>query len=568
MSTPGNRGLPLRAPLPPVPLWDDDAASRYVAAGLWTGENFAQFLTDRCTRHGDAEALVGTDTHGQLHRLSHLDLLARGRTAAARLAGLGVRPGDRVVLALPNVVEFVEVLHGVFHLGALPVFGLPSHGPTELAQFAGQADAAAVVLAGADAPARYDELVARLPAGHHPPLLVRAEEFAELPAGAVWSPDAGDSARVAFLQLSGGTTGTPKLIPRTHRDYLYSVRAQAEVSGLGAGDRMLVVLPVAHNFAMSSPGVLGALHVGAAVVLSGDPSPGASFRLVASERVTHVALVPPLAQAWISAARRRRPDLGSLRTVQVGGAKLSPTVAAEVGPVLGAGLQQVFGMAEGLVCFTRDDDPSDLVLTTQGRPTSPYDEIRVVDPDDPGEGEVGPGEEGALLTRGPYTVRGYLHGQDRHTDHFTEDGFYRTGDLVRQLPSGHLVVTGRTKDQINRAGEKVATEEIEDLLLAHPDVLDALALGLPDAHLGERVVAVVVVEPGTAAERRRVLPEALRRHVSEAGLAAWKVPEQVHVREAFPSTHVGKNSRRDLRRQLSRDLDTHTPAAAGERSER
>ncbi len=546
--------LPIRSALAAVPTWDEASASRYLDLGLWQSETFAEFIADRCARFAAEPAVVGTDTHGVAQRWTHADLLGRVRESAGRLAGLGIRPGDRVVVALPNVTEYLEVVLGVFTLGALPVFALPSHGARELGEFAHQSDAAAVVLAGAGAEDLHRALVALLaerPAPVAPPLLVRAETLGELPTVAFEPPVAGAD-QVAFLQLSGGTTGVSKLIPRTHRDYLYSVRASAEICELVTADRMLVVLPAAHNFPMSSPGILGALHVGAAVVLAPDPSPRTAFALIASERVTWASLVPPLAQAWISAAKRRSPDLSSLRVLQVGGAKLSPTIAAEIGPVLGARLQQVFGMAEGLVCYTRPEDRDELVATSQGRPISEYDEIRIVDPDDPAEAEVAAGAEGALLTRGPYTIRGYYRGGARHAEHFTADGFYRTGDLVRRLPSGHLVVTGRSKDQINRAGEKVATEEIEDLLLTHPAVHDALALGLPDERLGERVVAVVVAEPGseTATTGR---PD-LRAHLRDSGLASWKVPEQVHWVDAFPSTHVGKNSRRELRSQLATTL--------------
>jgi len=356
---------------------------------------------------------------------------------------------------------------------------------------------------------------------------------------------------VAFLQLSGGTTGTAKLIPRTAADYLYSVRESATICNLTEDSALLVVLPAAHNFPMSSPGILGVLHVGGRVVLAPDPSPRTAFALIERERVTDASLVPPLAQAWISAARRRTPDLSSLRTIQVGGSKLADSVAAEIGPVLGARLQQVFGMAEGLVNYTCADDSDEIVLTTQGRPISPDDEILIVDEDD---NPVPDGAEGSLLTRGPYRIRGYYRPGDPdggpNRDAFTADGFYRTGDRVRRLPTGHLVVTGRDKDQINRAGEKVATDEIEGLVLAHPDVLDAVAVGLPDPYLGESICLVVRIEPG------RPRPADLVDRLAAAGLASYKLPDRVEFLDAFPETHVGKNSRRELRHLLTEHLAT------------
>ncbi len=565
--------LPVRSAMAAVPTWDPQSVARYRDLGLWTEETFSEMLADRSTRYAENLAVVGRDLHGTAHRWPYAELIVEVDRTAARFGTLGVRPGDRVVLALPNVVEFMTVLWGLLRLGAIPVFALPSHRETELSQFCQLADATAVVLAGAAAQTLHGRLTARLESLPDPviaPLLVLADTLAQIEPDPTWSspePAAEASHAIAFLQLSGGTTGVSKLIPRTHADYLYSVRASAAICGLQATDRMLVVLPVAHNFPMSSPGILGVLHTGGAVVLAADPSPRTAFSLIASERVTRAALVPPLAQAWLSAARRRGPDLSTLEVLQVGGAKLSPAIAAQIGPVLGVRLQQVFGMAEGLVCYTRDEDSWDLVTSSQGRPISSHDEIRIVDPSDAEEREVPTGAEGALLTRGPYTIRGYYRGERRHDEHFTADGFYRTGDLVRALPSGHLVVTGRAKDQINRGGEKIATEEIENLLLAHPGVLDALALGLPDPAWGERVIAVVVPADTRAATAHPTLGDSqdtvatqvraqLHAHLRSSGLADFKMPDEIHLMDDFPQTHAGKNSRRELRQELMARLAT------------
>jgi 2,3-dihydroxybenzoate-AMP ligase len=284
-----------------------------------------------------------------------------------------------------------------------------------------------------------------------------------------------------------------------------------------------------------------------------SPDPATCFALIARERVTVTALVPPLALAWLD-ARRPQHDLSSLALLQVGGAKLTPEVARRVGPVLGCALQQVFGMAEGLVNYTRSDDPLDVVIESQGRPISELDEIRVVDED--GE-DVAPGELGHLLTRGPYTIRGYYADADPAS--FTPDGFYRTGDVVRRLASGHLVVEGRAKDQINRGGEKIAPDEVEDHLLAHPSVYDAAVVGVPDDRFGERSCAVIVprdgCEPPTGAE--------VRRFLRERGMAAFKVPDRVEVVEAFPQTGVGKVSRRALRAAVAASLiDVKEPEPA------
>src|SRR5262249_42970404 len=172
-------------------------------------------------------------------------------------------------------------------------------------------------------------------------------------------------------------------------------------------------LPVSHNFTMSSPGVLGVLHAGGRIVLAPRPDPATVLPLIAAERVTITAVVPPLALLWLEGveAAAEQPDLTSLAVLQVGGAKLVDPVAARIGPGLGCRLQQVFGMAEGLVNYTRLDDPDEIVLQTQGRPISPDDELRIVDDrDEP----VPAGEVGHLLTRGPDTNPRDLRGARAH----------------------------------------------------------------------------------------------------------------------------------------------------------
>lgn len=345
---------------------------------------------------------------------------------------------------------------------------------------------------------------------------------------------------LAFLQLSGGTTGVPKLIPRTHDDYIYSLRGSNEICGVDEDTRFLVVLPAAHNFPMSSPGWLGALYAGGTVVLCPRPDPATAFPLVERERVTMTGMVPPLALVWTEAAADAEHDLSSLDLVLVGGAKYSEAAARRLEPALGCRLMQVFGMAEGLVNYTRLDDDPETVVTTQGRPISEDDEIRIVD--DAGQ-DVAEGGYGHLLTRGPYTIRGYWRAPEHNRTAFTEDGFYRTGDIVRRAPDGSLVVEGRAKDQINRGGEKVAPEEIENIILAHPAVHDVSVVGVEDPFLGERTLAYVILRADAPALR----PVAVKRHVRERGVAAYKVPDLVEFVDVFPQTGIGKVSKKGLR---------------------
>lgn len=522
--------------------WPPEVAARYRAAGHWRGQTFGALLTLLATAYADRTAVVGG-----AHRWSFAELDVRAHRLAAGLAGAGFAPGDRIVLQLPNIPEFLPVVFGMWRAGVLPVFALPAHRHSELRHVAAHSEAAAIVTVGEHE--RHDHAAtARAVAAEvdsvRRVLVVGSREFAGLAAARPRELPDPDPEGTAFLQLSGGSTGMPKLIPRTHDDYLYSVRESARICALRPDSVYLAALPVSHNYPLSSPGVLGALHAGATTVMAPRPDADTAFRLIETERVTITGVVPPLAAAWVQAAARTTRDLSSLQVLQVGGAKCGRELAERIVATLGCRLQQVFGMAEGLVCYTRLDDPGETVLGTQGRPISPDDEIRVVDPET--GAEVGPGEPGALLTRGPYTIRGYYRAAGYNATAFTPDGFYRTGDLVRRTPTGQLEVVGRAKEQINRGGEKVAAEEVENHLMAHPGVLDAAVVGVPDPYLGERTCAYVVPAPGASPTGRQ-----LRAFVRERGVAAFKVPDLVQVVEHFPVTGVGKTSKRELRAALA-----------------
>lgn len=520
-----------------APDWPAAFVRRYLDAGHWQDRSFAEALAASAARHPQRIALCDDD-----QRLSYADLLQRCRRLAAGLRQAGLAHGDTVVLHLPNGIAFVETCFALFQLGVRPVLALPAHRQHEISGFCRFAEAKAYIGAeridGFDPRPMARELLA---SGACRMALIHGEAEAPLQALApLYQADALEdcAARaedIACFQLSGGTTGTPKLIPRRHREYLYNVRASAEVCGFDEHTVYLTGLPMAHNFTLCCPGVIGTLLAGGRVVVSQRADPEHCFALIARERVTHTALVPPLAMLWLDAQESRRADLSSLRLLQVGGSRLGSSAAQRVEPVLGCQLQQVLGMAEGLICYTRLDDPPERVLHTQGRPLSPDDEVRVVD----AEGrEVGPGEVGELTVRGPYTIRGYYRLPEHNAKAFSADGFYRTGDRVSRDKDGYLVVEGRDKDQINRGGEKIAAEEVENLLIAHPQVHDATVVAMPDSLLGERTCAFVIP--------RQPAPSALKlkQYLHACGLAAFKVPDRIELVPAFPRPASARSARR------------------------
>ncbi|NVE00062.1 (2,3-dihydroxybenzoyl)adenylate synthase [Massilia sp. BJB1822] len=539
--------------------WPEPFAARYRSAAYWLDESFWDMLCGWAERHGERIALVDG-----AQRWSYQQLQRRAASLAAGLHSIGIGPQQRVVVQLPNGVEFVALCFALFRLGAIPVMALPAHRHGDIGHLCRHSGAVAYVTAARHG--RHDNRpmtseVRRLCPGLRHTIIAGGDPgehmaFADLyhdslPDASLPPPPAAGA--VALFQLSGGTTGSPKLIPRTHADYAYSIRASADICQLDADTIYLAVLPVAHNFPLSSPGILGVLHAGGRVVMAQSGDPELAFELIARERVTITAMVPPLALMWMEQVAALQPDLSSLRLLQVGGAKLSEEAARRVPALLGCRLQQVFGMAEGLVCYTRHDDPAELVYASQGRPISPDDEIRIVDDDD---AELPAGSVGHLLTRGPYTIRGYFDAPEHNARAFTADGFYRTGDLVRQLPSGHLVVEGRAKDLINRGGDKVAAEEIENLLLGHPAIVDVALVAMPDPFLGERSCAFVIA---------RGLPPDLagiKRFLRDCGVAEFKLPDRLELLPAFAHTSVGKVSKKALRELIAAKLEAEQAGVA------
>lgn len=533
--------------------WPEAFAERYRRAGYWRGETLGDMLSRAAQQFAARTALVG----GQ-RRVSYAELDRRAHQLCCGFLRLGVTAGDRVIVQLPNVPELVEVLFALFRLGALPVLALPAHRATEIEGFARATGAVAYVAADANSGHDYPGLGRRLRRAvdsvRHVIVVGEAEDLVSLTTlvGELAPVAPPLASQVALLQLSGGSTSVPKLIPRSHDDYLYSVRRSAEICGLSEASVYLCALPAVHNFPWSSPGVLGVLHSGGTVVFAPRPSPDVAFGLIQRESVTVTAIVPPLVSLWLEAANTRREMLSSLRLLQVGGAKLGLELARRVESGLGCKLQQVYGMAEGLVCYTRPEDEEQTVLGTQGRPMCPDDELKVVDSSG---SELEPGAVGELWTRGPYTIRGYYKAPQVNREHFSEDGFYRTGDLVRLTPTGHVVVEGRVKDQINRGGEKVSAEEIENHLLANPDVRDAIVVALPDRVLGEQACAFVI--PAREGLRAKDVLGFLRSRE----IASYKLPDRIRFVQEFPQTSVGKVRRSELREQLKLALNAEFATA-------
>ncbi|HEY5340007.1 MAG TPA: AMP-binding protein [Candidatus Aquilonibacter sp.] len=529
-------------PFPP------EFAARYRAAGYWEDRSLRDEFAVVFARYATRIALNDGE---RSYTYAEIDRLATN--LALNLLELGLKPLDRVVVQLPNVAEFVILYFALQKIGAIPIAALVTHRFAEISQFAELSGATTVVTPDKARDFDYTAMVARIRAAT--PALEHAIVLGAAPAGFASLVDliekpaalprseleriAIDPTNPAVFQLSGGTTGIPKLIPRTHNDYAYNSKIAAEVCDVDGDGVLLVVLPIAHNLPLACPGIQGYLFHGGRVVISASTRPEDICALIERHKVTHLKVVPALLIRLLNDPAIGKHDLSSLATIQSGGQRLQPEVRLLSRKLIpSAFIQENFGMSEGLLMFVRRNDPEDVRLETVGRPVCADDEVRLLDDDD---NIVTPGEVGELCCRGPYTLRGYYGVPEYNARQFTADGFYRSGDLMRQHPSGNYMVEGRKKDLINRGGEKISAEEIENLILSNPAVKNVACIAVPDPDLGERMCACIILRDGET-----LTFEALKTFLVDKEIAKYKLPERMEIMADFPLSTFGKVSKKDL----------------------
>lgn len=544
---------------------------RYRAQGWWSGRTLPADLVAAARLHWSERALITTErewTYAELY------------TTAARFAGglaahTALRPGDPVMFQMGNVAETVVAYLGALMAGLRPVCTLPQHGHREITLLAEHVGARAIFVQGdwgrgqlpgqaqaVCASSGIEEIIVfrGRPAGrgHVFEELLAAETdhaLQDLPYHRL------DPEQIAVFQLSGGTTGLPKVAPRMHEEYAYNARAWAEARGWGSGDVVLYVLPIMHNAGISVA-LQPALLTGATLLLAPSASTETVLDLIETHQPTTFPLVPPgVAIRILEHPRSRSTNFGSLAEIIVGGQKMPQEIVHRLSGELSIDIQQKFGMAEGMFLVTPADAPEWVRHGTVGTPISPGDEVKLLEPGT--ENPVAPGQVGEFCARGPYTIRGYYRAPAHNAAAFTRDGFYRTGDLARQHNVGdacYYSVEGRIKDVINRGAEKIHAEEVEELLLRHPAVAEAALVAMPDRILGEKACAYLVVGPGATAPDQTEVADFLLSQ----GLAKFKLPERVEIIDAMPLTNIGKIAKKLLREDIERTIAGEDPGGRGE----
>ncbi|MGW2962708.1 (2,3-dihydroxybenzoyl)adenylate synthase [Streptomyces sp. NPDC001220] len=531
-----------------------DVVERYRGAGLWgtlpIGAEFHEVAARRAL-HPAVVAEEGSLTYAELDVAS--DRLALG------FADLGFVPGDRVLVQMTNRLHSIISWYGMLKAGLIPVCTLAAHRAHEIGSISRKVGAVAHLVESrpsgfdlvafaveqqVDHPTMRYVLTAGAPAdapgtaierliSESDPVLAR-ERVAAIQAAI--DPD-----EIACFQLSGGTTGVPKIIPRLHAEYWYNARVFAEAGGWDESTRTAHLIPIIHNAGVTCG--LHAVHsVGGTLVL-GTAVLDQALPLVAREKTTNVLI----GHGHYNIVEHPLFDeaMASMKRVLLSGAKV-PMHVFEAFDSRGIWVGQTFGMGEGFFAASTAASTREARLTTVGVPNSPYDEFRVFKPGT--EEEVPDGSVGELVTRGPYTIRGYFDAPDINATAFTSDGFYRTGDLVAARTIGgerSISVEGRLKDLINRGGEKISAEEVENLLLKHPRIVAAAVVAMPDERLGERACAYLVTadEPLTMQE--------VQEHLDSLSLAKFKWPERLEWLPELPKTPIGKLDKKSLHRDIA-----------------
>jgi 2,3-dihydroxybenzoate-AMP ligase/mycobactin salicyl-AMP ligase len=496
-------------------------------------------------------------------RLTYRELREKSDRLALGLLGLGLEPKDRVLIQLPNWWEYACVFFALQKMGAIPVLLLPRHSEVEVAHLARLSSAKAWILTLEYGNIQYLDMVRKIqdqiPAIKHI-ITVRDKlggrfermedivEAVEAPRDSLCrlASQRPDPMEVAQIMLTGGTTGLPKAVARTHNSFLCNVEYHSKAWEITSADTVLTVAPVSHGQGMFC-GIGGAFFNYAKLVLLDSTKPADICRAIEKEKVTALPTVPALVIRLLNYKGLRNYDLRSLTKVYAGGAPSTPDMVRKVWDKLGCAFFNAYGSVEGTNAMTRSDDDLEVICNTVGVKCCPYEDYRIVD----ARGEQLPvGQEGELVSKGPGIFTGYLHGADENSKLFTSDGYFRTGDFARFDRAGNITITGRIKDIILRGGENISATEIENLICQHEAVEFAAVIGMPDEELGERICAYVQLRVGGGNLRFKDVIGFLKSQ----GASVLQLPERIEFVDNIPLTKVGKVNKKVLRKDISKRL--------------
>ncbi|RME73122.1 MAG: AMP-dependent synthetase [Verrucomicrobia bacterium] len=464
-------------------------------------------------------------------RLDYARLHGDVTTAAAALRSLGVAPEDRVAMVLPNGPDAALAFLGVSSCATAAPLN-PGYSEEEFAFYLKDLEARLVIVDADAAPAAVRAAASLgIPTTPWP-----------LPAntGTPAAPELPSPEDVALVLHTSGTTSRPKIVPLSHANLTASAANIAAALRLTEDDVALNVMPLFHIHGLVAS-VLATLHSGGTVICTPGFDGTRILDWLSSHPITWYTAVPTMHQAVLQALQscETPPAIARLRFVRSCSSALPPRLMADLEAALGVPVIEAYGMTEAahqMACNPLPPGPRK--PGSVGVPTGV--EIAIVDDDG---AFLPPGETGEVVIRGPNVTRGYARPAEANATAFI-DGWFRTGDEGRFDADGYLFLTGRLKEMINRGGEKIAPREIDEALLEHPDIAQAVAFAVPHPSLGEDVAVAVVPRQGATLTPEEVRAYAFRR------LADFKVPSIAIIVDAIPKGPTGKLQRIGLAEKL------------------
>lgn len=540
-----------------VPPYPPALQRKYKQRRWWLGETIIQAFDRTCDIYTDKEAVV----EGQ-HRLTFSQLREKTKQAALAFSHLGIGKEDCVLLQVPNWVESFYIYLGLQRVGAIPIMCLPRHGKRELEQFCTLTQAKAwfgpATLGKTDYMPLIRDIKEEFPSLEHaivvrgetPPDMISLSQLMEdsqarsRPAKLKYAPPTNPN-DVMHLGPTGGTTGLPKLVPKTHNNHLTKAYYFARTLDIGPREVILAFAPINHDATNLLAFCTTALF-GSTTILSPSTRIEDILEIIQRERITYCFFVPALLTDLLHFPDMERYNLSSLNAVQTGGAHCPAELVRLALKKFKCRFHSGYGMTEGAGNVTRAYDSPEVIVNTVGKKICPYDEYIIVD--DKGH-EVPAGEEGELASKGPCIVSGYYKAEEENRLGFTPQGFLRTGDLARFDQFGNLTITGRKKDVINRGGEKVSAYEVEEMLLSYPKVLRAAAIGMPDPRLGERICAYLQAKDQQTIDTAEILA-----YLKGKGASLLLLPERIEIVSELPFTAMDKVDKKKLKEDITQKL--------------
>jgi 2,3-dihydroxybenzoate-AMP ligase/mycobactin salicyl-AMP ligase len=539
-----------------TPYKNEDVV-KFRQRGWWAGLTYGDILDKAADIYPEKEALVDRET-----RFTYSQIQERTNKLALGFIELGIQPLDRVLIQLPNWAEFVFTFFALQKIGAIPILLIARHRQNEINHLLQLTGANCWIVAERYNKVDYlpiiDDVIQRNPQIEHVVLVrsVRRESFVKFETLfqnidltddkiALLADRRPDPMQVAHMGPTGGTTGLPKAVPRTHNDYLSRVEYAARACEFNHHDICLVAAPVGHDLTFSMAICLTIFTFGKLVMLDSFESQ-AVCQTIEQEEVTAIVWVPTLAARLIQFDGLKNYDLSSLKKMHCGGGVSSPELIKAVHEKLNCVFLNAYGGTEGMSLLTRPNYSLERICNSVGVPTCPHDSYKIVDENG---NELPPNTPGELIVKGPGIFSGYYKMPLENQKVFDKNGYFKTGDQAMVNDRGDFVLTGRLKEMINRGGESISAADIENLMITHPAIVAVAVVPMPDAEMGEKACAYVQRQSGIELDSDTIIA-----FLKDQGASVLQLPERIEFVDALPYTKAEKIDKRALIKDIEKKI--------------